>query len=181
MKMILRVLYGVAVVMAILLAVAVFQSMRKNSANEAAMIDEVWLGTDIRCLQSGHEELEEKAAVRLTITVNGEPEEVPMGIGKLPKCLAELHATDEPGVIHAESEESDRTFTLEQFMNMMERSVERPGMELIARVNDVVVEDPKAVVLEDGQVISLSYTFDPNAPMMVPSEDESMLVPLYPE
>ena len=166
--------WGLIGALLLLLLIAFFRA--RDFSPEARA--EYWLESDIPCLTVKDESAPYSAHVQIAVYVNGKEELFPKGIGKLSTCTAQMH-TDEDSVIHVAAQE-EVSYTLEQFMNMIERSIDRPGMGLTATVNGEPKEDVATTVLTDGASINLSYTFNPNDPEMVPSEDQSEEVPFVP-
>ena len=117
-----------------------------------------WKDTGIGCLLQGHTRLTQHIHPALAITVDGTPEATLANIGIIPTCMSELHTHDGSGVIHAESADAKKTFTLGQFFEVWGEPLLREGYILSASVDGEVVTDPASIVLRDGELIALEYT-----------------------
>jgi len=111
----------------------------------------------IECLPNGHTNLALHIHPLLTIIVDGRNELIPETVGVTSTCMAEVHTHETDGVIHLESVEPGKTFTLGQFFEVWGRSIVRDGYALTATADGAPVGDPAALVLEDGREVRIEY------------------------
>jgi hypothetical protein len=116
-----------------------------------------WKEIGLNCLP-GHTNANLHIHMNLSIVVDGKDEEIPANTGIVDSCMAEVHTHDTTGKIHVESIDSGKTFTLGQFLQVLDKPIERPGFTLEMKVNGVVSQELDKLVLVDGQKISLTYT-----------------------
>ncbi len=116
-----------------------------------------WNDTDIQCLPNGHENLSMHIHQDLTVLVDGVKEEVPANLGVSRECMSEVHTHDATGKLHEESVQVGKKFTLNDVFKVWGKSLDRPGYTATLTVNGAVKPELGAFVLEDHQVIELSY------------------------
>ncbi|HYD93408.1 MAG TPA: hypothetical protein VEB18_03090 [Candidatus Paceibacterota bacterium] len=115
-----------------------------------------WGNTDIQCLAQGHQNLAQHIHPNLFITVDGQPEPLPLNLGINESCMAEVHTHEEENRIHIESV-TPKTFTLNDFFSVWGKGIEREGYTLNVLSDGDTVEDPANLELRDGQRIELNY------------------------
>jgi hypothetical protein len=111
--------------------------------------------------------------IQLNVTLNGQPLQVPSGIGIKQTGFGEnlllygdhsldqfgmegmspLHTHDDNGLIHVESN-TVKVFTLGQFLNIW-RGLDVDDKNVKATVNDELVSDFRNIALNDGEKIKL--------------------------
>lgn len=117
-----------------------------------------WNASDVGCI-AGHSVVTGGAQhihQSLTITVDGVDESIVPNSGIVRSCMAELHV-HEGNTIHLESLNPSKKFKLSQFFIVYEKPLVREGYKLEVTVNNEIVSDPANLVLEDGQVIKMTY------------------------
>ncbi|MBI4133610.1 hypothetical protein HY478_03275 [Candidatus Uhrbacteria bacterium] len=101
----------------------------------------------------------------LRIVINGEPQDIPEGIGISGGCMRPIHTHDTSGKLHIESPVI-REFTLGQFFTLWEKSFSREQIldarideihEIVTNVNGVQVDTFENTALHDGQEIVIEY------------------------
>ena len=121
-----------------------------------------WRSAGVECLTNGHQNLSQHIHVQLHIIVDGEEESVPSNIGMLPDCLAEIHVHDgEANVIHIETTEPSKQFTLKDFFAVWGEPLEKVEYQKMLFVNSATSTEDGNLVLKDKQVIELKYTKSP--------------------
>lgn len=118
---------------------------------------QVLAAAGVECLPNGHVNLALHIHPSLAITVDGRNEIVPGNVGVVSTCMAEMHTHEADGVIHLESVEPGKTFTLGQFFAVWGKPMVREGYALTATADGEPVADPAGLVLRDGQRILLEY------------------------
>ena len=116
-----------------------------------------WGNTQVACLPNGHQTLSQHFHPTIVITVDGVPETIPSNIGVSPACMAEAHTHDEPNLVHFESPDKARTFTVLDFLAVYEKPLDREGYALVATLNGQP-SDLTTTTLKDGDRIMLAYT-----------------------
>lgn len=116
-----------------------------------------WNDTQIQCLPNGHEQLAMHIHQDLTIAVDGVKEALPSNIGLAANCMAEVHTHDATGKLHEESATTGKAFKLNDLFSVWGKPLERPGYTATLTVNGAVKPELGAFVLEDHQVMELSY------------------------
>jgi hypothetical protein len=114
----------------------------------------------------------------LQVFLHGTQESVPAGIGLAPGVESPLHTHETDGVIHVESETPD-TFTLGEFFDVwgvrltstcLGGYCSKGNQQLRAYVNGELAEgSPRAIALEDEQVIVLTFGKPSQEPDPIPS------------
>src|SRR3989338_8008390 len=89
--------------------IVLFAWPRLNNPNRATIA--VWKDSDVDCLPS-HQNAVLHIHTGLRIFTDGKAEVIPANIGIVGGCMAELHTHEQDGVIHIESVNSGKTFTL---------------------------------------------------------------------
>ncbi len=101
----------------------------------------------------------------LVITINGQDQQIPAGIGNSITCLHPIHTHDTSGMIHVESP-SPRDFTLADFFavwgktfnhNQILNSVADASHTITMTVNGVPSQDFEDLVLRDKDQIVIAY------------------------
>ncbi len=101
----------------------------------------------------------------LRIVINGEPQDIPEGIGISGGCMRPIHTHDETGKLHIESPVI-RDFTLGQFFTLWEKPFSRDEIldarvdethELVMTVNGQRVDTYENTVLRDDDQIVIEY------------------------
>lgn len=143
-------------IIAVVLVLGVLFAWPKlNNPNKS--LKKVWAAANVECLNS-HANAAKHIHPRLTIEIDGKNEILPAHIGEVQGCMAELHTHDATGVIHLETAEANKVFTLAQFFTVWNQPVEKDGYALKATANGKPVADLKNLILEDKQEIILEYT-----------------------
>lgn len=102
---------------------------------------------------------------QLKIIINGEPQDVPSGIGITPQCMNSLHTHDSKGEIHVESPEK-RDFSLADFFAVWKKPFDRTQILdykvdathiVHVMVNGKTVETYEQTILQDHDNIIISY------------------------
>ena len=116
--------------------------------------------TNVACLVNGHQQLAIHVHPIVTISVDGEQEQLPANIGIEGPCMSEIHTHDGTGTLHVETFTRDRfdglSFT--DFFTVWGQSLEREGYTLTIMVDGVAVASADDVPFEDGARIDLIYT-----------------------
>lgn len=112
-------------------------------------------GGGIPCLAQ-HLPLNYHIHPHLTISVDGEFETIPGSIGNSP-CLRQIHTHDRTGELHIEPQGDVAYYTLEDFFRVWGMEINREGYRLEATLDGEPLENPGALILEDGQQIVISY------------------------
>lgn len=141
------------IIVIILAALGLFVWGRQASETVAG----TWQDTQIECLALGHQSAVMHIHPELSISVNGEPEVIPANIGISESCMAEVHTHETNGVIHVESADRNKDFTLGDFFTVWERDLQRDDFEAAVSVNGSEVEDPLSYVLRDQDSITIEY------------------------
>lgn len=116
----------------------------------------MWKDLGVDCLPS-HQNANLHIHPTLTIKVDGKKEIIPANIGIVQGCMAETHTHDADGVIHIESVEAGRTFTLAQFFKVWGKELERDGFRAQIFADGNSVTDPNTLIMRDLQVIEINY------------------------
>lgn len=117
-------------------------------------------GTNVACLNNGHQNLALHIHPTLTITVDGENEPVPGNIGITNNCMAEVHTHDPSGTLHVETVTQERfeQLSFHDFFAVSGYDVEREGYDLEVKYNGEIVPSVDDVPIEDLGAIELVYT-----------------------
>lgn len=146
------------IIILLLIAVSLGFFIWSNTSEEKAI---AYFGdTEIACLTNGHQRLVDHIHPVLNITVDGEPEEIPVNVGIAPNCMSEIHTHDTTGTLHIESFIAGRVhdFNLGDFFSVWGKDPAREGYDLeILQDNEskASVEDVNFI---DRSVIELKYT-----------------------
>ena len=139
-------------------AVVVIVALLFGASQMAKPKTTYWPGTDIVCLPNGHANLSLHIHPTLTVSVNGVPIPIKGGIGISATCMSEVHTHEEGGVIHIESVEVGKTYTIKDFYKVSGETLEQEGFTLSASVNGASEENVAEYQLKDGDVVELTYT-----------------------
>ena len=94
--------------------------------------------------------------VSLAMSVGGQPQPVPAGIGISQACTSELN-TSVIGVVNVQAQD-DRQYTLSDFFAVWGQSFYLPGYDLKMTVNGQPSTQMENLVLKRGQNIVLTYS-----------------------
>ena len=146
-----KLIFGAAVV--VFLAI-LFAWPKLNDPNRFTA--SLWKDSGVGCLPA-HQNANQHIHSELKISVDGRDETIPANVGVVRGCMAELHTHDADGVIHIESVESGKIFTLEQFFTVFGQPLERGGFSLEMILDGASNQELGNLVLKDKQKIDLVY------------------------
>jgi hypothetical protein len=126
-----------------------------NTKTEQVIVSDT--GAEIPCLPRGHQQIAQHIHPMLSISVDGESEEIPANIGIEGSCMREIHTHDTSGAIHVETAKIDTVYMLEDFFTVWNQPLERPGYNLVITQDGEIV-DAENVVLVDQTALVLQYT-----------------------
>jgi len=115
--------------------------------------------TNLECLEGGHQNVALHIHPNLSITVDGESEEVPANIGITNVCMAEIHTHDSTGTIHIETVSQERmdAINFADFFTLWGKEIDREGYALEILYNGEAVPTLADIPLEDLGKIELVY------------------------
>lgn len=116
-----------------------------------------WPDTEIACVEN-HNPSGLHPQSHLTIIIDGETQTIPANIGAYQLCLAEIYTSDTSGVIHMESTEAGKTFTVQDFYNVWGTAMDVENYSRSATVNGEPTPDIASYVMQDGDAIVITYT-----------------------
>jgi len=119
--------------------------------------EEIEAFTGVPCLTSEEFHLHP----HLTIIIDGQEEPLPPNIGVFSNCTQELHTHESDGTIHVESD-SDKGYTLQDFLNVWGLGLEQQGFITRLTVGGEFNENDTTFKLEDGQQIQLEFISIPS-------------------
>lgn len=134
--------------------IVLFAWPKINNPNRA--IVKRWRALSVDCLPA-HTNANQHIHPKLEIIVDGKPELIPANIGIVQSCMAELHVHAPDGIIHVESVSSGKKFTLNQFLAVWGKELERPGFALEMAVDGAPSQEFGDLILKDGQQTVLKY------------------------
>ena len=120
-----------------------------------------WPDTEIAYI-AGHTNLALHIHPNLKTYIDGKEVAVPGNIGISGTCMAEMHTHDGTGVIHIESIEAGRTFTVADFFTILAEPLEKEAYTLSSSVNGDTGVDLGTYELKDHDVVILSYGKNPD-------------------
>lgn len=116
-----------------------------------------WEDTDVACLGGGHQNAMQHIHANLSVTVDGEPQSIPSGVGINADCMAETHTHDASGEIHVETADTNAVLTLEDFMTVWDQPFsDSEEYEKTITVNGEEFEE-ETYGFADGDVVEVSY------------------------
>lgn len=141
------------------IAVALGLMIWGSSAQETAA--GTWADTEVACLPGGHQNAINHIHAQLTVSINGEPQNIPANVGVNANCMAEVHTHDASGKIHVETTDTTIDQTLADFFAVWDKPLERDGYSRTLLVNGEVHEG--TYVFSDGDVLELRYESVPSS------------------
>jgi len=148
----------------VVLIIGLFALGRLSDPNKKITAE--WESYGVACLPNGHQNLGQHIHATLHIEIEGTEETIPANVGVVSTCMAELHTHEADNVVHIESVEKDKRFTLGAFMKMLGKDIERPGYGLEMTVDDNSSTEYSELVFLDNQRILLKYIdFSQNKPL----------------
>lgn len=111
--------------------------------------------SEVPCLAQGVK-LRQNFQVNIAMSLGGQPQPIPAGIGISQACTSELN-TSVIGVINVQAQD-DRQYTLGDFFNIWGQSFYIPGYNIKMTVNGKTSTQLDNLVLKSGQNIVLTYS-----------------------
>ncbi len=112
-------------------------------------------GSEVPCLAQGVK-LRQNFQVNIAMSVGGQPQSIPAGIGISQTCTSELN-TSVIGVINVQAQD-DRQYTLADFFSVWGQSFYIPGYNIKMTVSGKPSAQMGNLVLKSGQNIVLTYS-----------------------
>ena len=111
--------------------------------------------SEVPCLAQGIK-LRQNFQVNIAMSVGGQPQPIPAGIGISQACTSELN-TSVIGVVNVQAQD-DRQYTLADFFAVWGQSFYIPGYNLKMTVNGKSSTQMGNLILKSGQNIVLTYS-----------------------
>jgi len=117
-----------------------------------------WNGLGVECLPNGHANLAQHIHQRIRVIIDGVDTTVPANVGVLTNCLAEMHTHEgEPNLIHVESAEPLKEFSVRDFFGVWGESFDKPNMNVTVLLSGATTTEGGDLILRDNQIVDVVY------------------------